>query len=168
MIAGIGEDEKELKALARELEISHRVEFVGWVDDIKGFFSKVDINVLASLSETFPYSLLEGAYEHCPAIASRVGGIPALINHGENGFLFEAGDVETFGEYIYRLSVDEELRRKLAKTCFKRQKDFSLERMREDQNRSIVPSFAASIIKAGTARSFAGLTAEAMRGTRPS
>jgi glycosyltransferase involved in cell wall biosynthesis len=54
LIAGTGEDEKELKALARELEISHRVEFVGWVDDIKGFFSKVDINVLASLSETFP------------------------------------------------------------------------------------------------------------------
>ena len=50
-------------------------------------FSKVDINVLASLSETFPYSLLEGAYEHCPAIASRVGGIPALIKHGENGFI---------------------------------------------------------------------------------
>jgi polysaccharide pyruvyl transferase CsaB len=134
LIAGIGEDEKELKALARELEISHRVEFVGWVEDIKGFFSKVDINVLASLSETFPYSLLEGAYEHCPAIASRVGGIPALINHGENGFLFEAGDVETFGEYIYRLSVDEELRRKLAKNLFqKAKKDFSLERMREDQ-----------------------------------
>lgn len=57
LIAGTGEDEEELKALAKDLKIDHRVEFVGWISDIKGFFSKVDINVLASLSETFPYSL---------------------------------------------------------------------------------------------------------------
>ena len=134
LIAGTGEDEEELKALARELKISHRVDFVGWISDIQGFFSKVDINVLASLSETFPYSLLEGAYEHCPAVASRVGGIPALISHGENGFLFEAGDVETFSDYIYKLSIDEELRRNLAENLFQKAKrDFSLERMRQDQ-----------------------------------
>ncbi|NLT47889.1 MAG: polysaccharide pyruvyl transferase CsaB, partial [Clostridiales bacterium] len=134
LIAGTGEDEEELKALARELKISHRVDFVGWISDIQGFFSKVDINVLASLSETFPYSLLEGAYEHCPAVASRVGGIPALISHGENGFLFEAGDVETFSDYIYKLSIDEELRRNLAENLFRKAKrDFSLERMRQDQ-----------------------------------
>ena len=106
-IAGTGEDEEELRSLAKSLKIEDRVEFAGWISDIQGFFSKVDINVLASLSETFPYSLLEGAYEHCPAIATRVGGIPALIRHGENGFLFEAGDTETFSDYIYRLSVDE-------------------------------------------------------------
>jgi polysaccharide pyruvyl transferase CsaB len=136
LIAGTGEDEEELKALAKGLGIAERVEFVGWISDIKGFFSQVDINVLASLSETFPYSLLEGAYEHCPAVASRVGGIPALINHGENGFLFEAGDIETFGDYIYRLSVDEELRKRLAENLFQKAKrDFSLERMRKDQEK---------------------------------
>lgn len=136
LIAGTGEDETELKSLAKGLGVSHRVEFVGWISDIKGFFSKVDINVLASLSETFPYSLLEGAYEHCPAVASRVGGIPALINHGENGFLFEAGDVETFADYIYKLSVDEELRQTLAENLFQRaKKDFSLDRMRQDQEK---------------------------------
>ncbi|HZK01294.1 MAG TPA: polysaccharide pyruvyl transferase CsaB [Anaerovoracaceae bacterium] len=136
LIAGTGEDEKELKNLAKELGIEHRVEFVGWISDIKGFFSKVDINVLASLSETFPYSLLEGAFEHCPAVASRVGGIPALINHGENGFLFEVGDVQTFGDYIYQLSIDENLRQTLAENLFqKAKKDFSLTRMREDQEK---------------------------------
>lgn len=133
-IAGTGEDEKELKALAEQLGIAPRVEFVGWVDDVKGFFSNVDINVLASLSEGFPYSLLEGAYEHCPAIASRVGGIPALIRHGENGFLFEPGDVDTFADYIYRLSDDEKLRSILAENLFHRAKaEFSLQRMKEKQ-----------------------------------
>lgn len=133
-IAGTGEDEAELRSLAKRLGIADRVTFAGWISDIQGFFSQVDINVLASLSETFPYSLLEGAFEHCPAIASRVGGIPALIRHGENGFLFEAGDVETFSDYIYRLSVDEDLRQELAESLFRRAKaDFSLERMRQDQ-----------------------------------
>lgn len=134
MIAGTGEDETELRTLVKDLRINNRVEFVGWISDIQGFFAQVDINVLASLSETFPYSLLEGAYEHCPAIASRVGGIPALIKHGENGFLFEAGDVETFAGYIHRLSIDETLRRKLAENLFQTAKaDFSLDRMRQDQ-----------------------------------
>ncbi|MGI6751236.1 MAG: polysaccharide pyruvyl transferase CsaB [Anaerovoracaceae bacterium] len=133
-IAGTGEDERELKALAEQLKVNHRVEFVGWVDDVKGFFSQVDINVLASLSEGFPYSLLEGAYEHCPAIASRVGGIPALISHGENGFLFEPGDVHTFADYIYQLSADEGLRSTLAENLFHRAKaEFSLQRMKEKQ-----------------------------------
>ena len=98
------------------------------------YFSGVDINVLSSVSETFPYSLLEGAYQHCPAIASRVGGIPTLIQHGETGFLFEKGDVDSFAEYIYQLSVDETLRRTLAENLFQKAKnEFSLDRMKEVQ-----------------------------------
>lgn len=136
-IAGTGEDEEELRSLAKELGVAKRVRFEGWISDIKDYFSKVDINVLASLSETFPYSLLEGAYEHCPAIASRVGGIPSLISHGESGFLFEPGDVRTFADYIYRLSVDEELRRGLAENLFQKAKTkFSLERMKQDQQKA--------------------------------
>lgn len=135
-IAGTGEDGKDLQALAKNLAIDHRVEFVGWISDVKGFFAGVDINVLASLSEGFPYSLLEGAFQHCPAIATRVGGIPALINHGENGYLFEPGDVETFAEYIYKLSVDEKLRQDLGENLFAKAKaGFSLEKMKSDQEK---------------------------------
>lgn len=135
-IAGTGEDEAELRQLASDLNVAERVTFEGWISDIQAYFAKVDINVLASLSETFPYSLLEGAYEHCPAIASRVGGIPSLIHHGESGFLFEPGDVDTFADYIYRLSVDEDLRRLLAENLFcKAKNEFSLKRMKEDQQK---------------------------------
>ncbi|MDO4551968.1 MAG: polysaccharide pyruvyl transferase CsaB [Bacillota bacterium] len=137
LIAGTGEDEKELKELARKLGVAQRVEFVGWVDDIADFYSRVDINVLSSLSEGFPYSLLEGAHQHCAAIASRVGGIPSLITHGENGYLFEPGDVDTFGEYIYRLSVDRELRSRLAENLFRRARgEFSLGKMKELQQKA--------------------------------
>ncbi|MBO4992616.1 MAG: polysaccharide pyruvyl transferase CsaB [Firmicutes bacterium] len=133
-IAGNGEDEAMLRQLAKDLGVEHRVRFEGWIGNIREYFSGVDINVLSSVSETFPYSLLEGAYEHCPAIASRVGGIPTLIQHGETGFLFEPGDVDSFAEYIYQLSVDEELRRTLAENLFRKAKtEFSLDRMKEMQ-----------------------------------
>ncbi len=133
-IAGSGEDEASLKALAHKLNISSRVDFVGWVTDMREFFAGVDINVLSSFSETFPYSLLEGAYQHCAAIASRVGGIPELINHEESGFLFQPEDVHTFAEYIYQLSVDAQLRSRLAENLYQRAKaEFSLARMRQVQ-----------------------------------
>ncbi|MBQ4504094.1 MAG: polysaccharide pyruvyl transferase CsaB, partial [Firmicutes bacterium] len=129
-----GEDEAMLRQLAKDLGVEHRVRFEGWISDMQEYFAGVDINVLSSLSETFPYSLLEGAYHHCPAIASRVGGIPTLIRHGETGLLFEKGDVDSFAEYIYQLSVDEELRRTLAENLFQKAKsEFSLDRMKEVQ-----------------------------------
>ena len=133
-IAGTGEDEAMLRQLAKDLGVEHRVRFEGWVSNMQEYFAGVDINVLSSVSETFPYSLLEGAYHHCPAIASRVGGIPTLIKHGETGFLFEKGDVDSFAEYIYQLSVDEDLRRTLAENLFEKAKnEFSLDRMKEVQ-----------------------------------
>lgn len=136
-IAGTGEDEQSLRNLARELKVDERVDFVGWVTDMPGFFAQVDINVLASLSETFPYSLLEGAYEHCAAVASRVGGIPDLITHGRDGFLFEPGDARALSEYIHRLSINEELRHTLAESLFTRaQDDFSLAAMKEVQHQT--------------------------------
>ncbi|MEG1997466.1 MAG: glycosyltransferase family 4 protein, partial [Clostridiales bacterium] len=95
-VAGIGEDEEALKQLAKQLNIADRVDFVGWITDMQGFFTEVDINVLSSFSETFPYSLLEGAFEHCAAIASNVGGMPYLIAHDQTGYLFEPEDYVTF------------------------------------------------------------------------
>ena len=136
-IAGNGEDEEALKKLAQSLGIDHCTDFVGWVYDMPGFFRGIDINVLSSLSETFPYSLLEGAFEHCAAIASRVGGIPELIRHEQTGLIFPSEDEDTFAEEIYRLSVDDDLRRQLAEELFRVAKEeFSLDNMRWVQENS--------------------------------
>ncbi len=133
-IAGTGEDENALRRLANQLGISEVTVFEGWISDISAYFKRIDINVLSSLSETFPYSLLEGAYEHCPAIASNVGGIPYLIKNGETGYLYEPGDVDSFSKYILRLAADSELRTMLAENLFRKARDeFSLQRMRGDQ-----------------------------------
>ena len=133
-IAGSGEEEQELKGLAKELQIEDVTTFEGWISDIKEYFRGVDINVLSSLSETFPYSLLEGAYVHCPAIASNVGGIPYLIQNEKTGLLFEAGDADTFAQHILRLAADPQLRTRLAENLYEKARtEFSLARMKTDQ-----------------------------------
>ncbi len=133
-IAGTGEEEQKLRSLVKELGIEDVVCFEGWISDMTAYLSRVDINVISSISETFPYSLLEGAYVHCPAIASNVGGIPYLIEHEKTGLLFESGDYNSFAEHILRLASNQELRNQLAEGLFvKAKNEFSLQRMALDQ-----------------------------------
>jgi len=133
-IAGTGEEGEKLKQLAKELKIDKVTSFEGWISDIKAYFEKIDINVLCSLSEGFPYSLLEGAYKHCPAICSNVGGISSLIIDGKTGLLFQPKDEKTLAAHILKLSENPRLRQNLAENLFQKAiSDFSLERMKKDQ-----------------------------------
>ena len=56
--------------------------FLGWVNDLDSFYGALDINTLSSVSEAFPYALPEGARAHLATVASNVGGVPAVIEHG--------------------------------------------------------------------------------------
>ena len=113
LIAGDGQDREALEALARELGIGDAVCFAGWVDQMPDFYRAIDINILTSLSETFPYVLTEGGRERLPTVASRVGGVPHLISHGENGLLFDAGDAGALAAHLSALAASAELREKL-------------------------------------------------------
>lgn len=92
VIIGEGEDEAMLKQLAGELGIDDKVYFLGFVREVYDFLNFIDINMLTSLSESFPYSLLEGAKARKATVASAVGGIPHMITDGETGYLFPVGD----------------------------------------------------------------------------
>ena len=78
------------------------------------FFAACDIDVLCSISESFPYSILEGIREGCAVITSDVGGMRDLIDSGESGYIFNPGDYETFAGYIVDLAKDPEKRRRFA------------------------------------------------------
>ena len=134
LIAGDGEQMDMLKSLARELGVAEQVCFAGWVTDTDSFYNALDINTLTSLSETFPYSLTEGARAALPTVASRVGGVPYLIEHGIHGLLFEAGDAEGLARCLVSLARDPTLREHLGQRLYQRAKaDFSLESTLERQ-----------------------------------
>ncbi|WP_291257998.1 polysaccharide pyruvyl transferase CsaB [Flavonifractor sp.] len=134
LIAGDGEQMDMLKKLSVELGVEQQVCFAGWVTDTDSFYHAIDINTLTSLSETFPYSLTEGARAHLPTVASRVGGVPYLIEHGVHGLLFEAGDAEGLARHLVTLAQDPTLREHLGERLYQRAKaDFSLESTLERQ-----------------------------------
>ncbi len=129
-IAGDGEQEAEIKALAKELCPEGTVCFAGWVKDVDSFYNALDVNLLTSLSETFPYALTEGARMSCATIASRVGGVPYLIDDGADGLLFEPRDAEALAKHMIRLAKDRPLREKIGRDLReKTRRDFSLEAM---------------------------------------
>jgi len=128
MIAGEGGQGQELRQLAASLLPRGVYHFCGWIQDTDTFYNALDINTLTSLSETFPYSITEGARAGLPTVASRVGGIPYLIEHGVTGLLFEAGDPDGLARQLTALATDSELRTHLAQRLHeKAKKDFSLE-----------------------------------------
>ncbi len=129
-IAGDGEEDAAIKALAEELCAKNTVHFAGWVKDIDSFYGALDVNCLTSLSETFPYALTEGARMKCATISSEVGGVPYLIDDGVNGLLFAPQDVDALAQHMVRLASDGELRQKMGQALYEKTKrDFSLEAM---------------------------------------
>ncbi len=136
-IAGDGEDLEMLEKLCSQLGVRDRVTFCGWVSDVEPFFRAMDINLLSSVSETFPYSILEGICAGCATICSDVGGMPELIDTGENGYIFPVGDYNRLAKYMARLANDEKLRKSFSEALYeKASRDFSRERMcsRQEEN----------------------------------
>ena len=135
VIAGDGEEREKLGALARELGVEKQVTFAGWISGgMDRFYSALDINVLTSLSETFSYALTEGARFHLATISTAVGGIPYLIDHGVNGYLFQPRDWETLGRHLAALGNDSALRREMGERLFeKASTQFSIEKTVDTQ-----------------------------------
>ncbi len=128
LIAGDGADLPRLQDLCKELKVSNVVCFAGWVEDTDTFYRSIDINTLTSLSETFPYALTEGARASLPTVSSRVGGVPYLIDHGVNGFLFPVGDDAALAEHLLALARDPDLRRQLGDRLYQKARSlYSLE-----------------------------------------
>lgn len=136
LIAGTGKDENRIKSLVSEIEIEDHVYFLGHVDDQYSFFNAIDINVLTSISESFPYVILEGARLKKPVISTNVGGIHHLIEDGYNGWLIKVKDNETLAEKIlYFINNKDEIQimgDNLYKTV---KKDFSSRNMAEEHQK---------------------------------
>lgn len=134
IIGGEGEQSKELKARTTELALDGNVFFPGWLNNPYELISILDINVMTSISEGFPYYLLEGARFSRSTICSRVGGIPDLIESSVNGYLFEPRDYSTLSDQILDLAADSTKREMFGKKLYeKANRDFSLEAMRRTQ-----------------------------------
>lgn len=108
LIAGNGNDEERLRELVKEFDIEESIYFLGFVNDPYSLFNAIDINTLTSVSESFPYVILEGARLKKPIVSTKVGGVGKLIRNGETGYLIDVGDYKAFGDRINSLLDNEE------------------------------------------------------------
>ena len=95
------------------LGLAHRVLFTGGLPPgdprLIGLMQTARVVVLPSLSETFGLVILEAWAAGTTVIASRTSGASALINHGENGWLFKLGDALSFHTALNRVLAEPEL-----------------------------------------------------------
>ena len=128
LIAGEGEQRQMREALAAQTCPPGTVVFAGWVTDMDSFYHALDVNTLTSISETFPYAITEGARMRCATIASNVGGIPYIIEHGVTGLLFEPQNAEALGACMTRLAESRAMREQLGENLHeKASHEFSID-----------------------------------------
>ena len=126
IIAGDGDDFEKYKSEIELKGLSDRIFMIGHIDDMDSFFNAVDVNTLTSLSESFPYSLLEGARMKKATVSTSVGGIPEMIVDGETGFLVSPGNINDISEKIMRLVSDDSLAESFGQAFYRRaEKNFS-------------------------------------------
>lgn len=92
VIVGEGPERESLERQVRELDLEKQIYFCGFRDDVKYVFQSLDLYVLPSLNEGVPLALLEAMLHGVPVVATRVGGVPEVIQDRVNGILVPPND----------------------------------------------------------------------------
>jgi glycosyltransferase involved in cell wall biosynthesis len=114
LIVGDGPCMGELRSLASALGIKDRAHFPGFEPRPLKYLRTMDVFALASRTEGMPLSVLEAWHAGVPVVASRVGGVPELIDDRRCGMSFDAGDLQGLVRGITVLLSDRRLARQMA------------------------------------------------------
>jgi glycosyltransferase involved in cell wall biosynthesis len=106
LIAGAGPEESALRSLIAELGLEHRVLLLGIRRDVADLLAALDVAVCCSRFEGSPLSVMEYMAAAKPVVATRVGGVPDLVEHGAHGLLVEPGEPAALAEAIAELLAD--------------------------------------------------------------
>ena len=120
LLVGDGPDRVKAELLCREQGTCHAVTFLGSLPLIEEVLVGADLFLLPSESESFGLSALEAMACHVPVIATAVGGLPEVVLHGETGYLYPVGDVDSMAEAAVRVLSDDDLRARLGRAARKR------------------------------------------------
>jgi glycosyltransferase involved in cell wall biosynthesis len=113
LLAGDGPEISTLRQLSDELRISKKVRLLGYVTDMKLFYRDLDVLVASSRREGLPIAILEGMACGLPVVATAVGDIPKIIDHGCTGLLVPPENVPLLAQAILSLIEDPSKRTEL-------------------------------------------------------
>jgi glycosyltransferase involved in cell wall biosynthesis len=124
-----GAEEIKLKEQVENLGLADNVRFLGWRPDVDEIMGCFDIFVLPSLNEGMGRVLVEAMSAGLPVVASRVGGIPDLVKHGENGLLVPPANAGALEQAISDLLSDKATRKRMGETGKRMCRPYSVEAM---------------------------------------
>ena len=118
----VGDGPESCRALqtALELKVADRVQFTGIVEQVEPLLQRADLLLLPSETESFGLVALEAMASGVPVVASAVGGLPEVVEHGRSGFLAPVGDVEAMAEHALAILSDCEVRARFAEAARQR------------------------------------------------
>jgi L-malate glycosyltransferase len=120
LFLGSGPGLDEVHRMVSELKLAKDVFFLGKSHDIDPYVSSADLFLLPSEQESFGLAALEAMAYGVPVVASNVGGLPELIEHGKSGFLAAPGDIKKMSEYGIELLTNPKLYEKISEASIKR------------------------------------------------
>jgi N-acetyl-alpha-D-glucosaminyl L-malate synthase BshA len=130
LLVGDGPDLAGLLRAARKARIAHLVHAVGAQEEVLPLLSVSDVFLLPSSQESFGLAALEAMACEVPVVASRVGGIPEVIEHGVSGFLHPVEAIDAMAESAVALLTDAALHRRVAEAAGRRVRErFTAERI---------------------------------------
>ena len=124
---------KRLQSLARELGVEGMIEFVGKVEQhlLPIYYSAADVCVVPSHYESFGLVALEAMACGTPVVASRVGGLPTLVQHGRTGYLMNGRCPEPLADSLEIILSSAPLQRSMGFAARQRAEDMGWERVAE-------------------------------------
>jgi glycosyltransferase involved in cell wall biosynthesis len=115
VLVGDGPQRREIEELAASSGIQNRTHFIGQVSDPAPYYALADVLALPSLSEGSPLALLEAMGAGLPIVATKVGGVPEMVQHEKSALLVESRQPSQLSGALARVLNDEDLARKLGK-----------------------------------------------------
>jgi N-acetyl-alpha-D-glucosaminyl L-malate synthase BshA len=134
----VGEGPELAKAVHRvkELGLSERVHYLGKQNNIAEIIAMADLLLLPSEKESFGLVALEAMAGGVPTIGSNTGGIPEVVTHGENGYLFPVGHTADMADYAIKLLSDPDLYQQFSAAGLQRSRtQFSADAIAEQYER---------------------------------
>ncbi len=116
VIVGEGSERANLEVAIHGQGLSHRAFLLGYIRDAAQYLKAFDMFILPSHTESFGLALVEAGFAGLPTIATRVGGIPEIIQDGKNGLLVPPNDTQALTQALAVLMKDSSLRNTLGST----------------------------------------------------
>jgi glycosyltransferase involved in cell wall biosynthesis len=110
VFVGDGDDRERLEQRAHDLGLARSCLFLGYQEDVAPWYAVCDAVILTSASEGTPVTIIEALAAGRAVVATRVGGVPDVVDEGTTGFLVRPGDTHALAERLEILARDPERR----------------------------------------------------------